>query len=288
MVVRDGVSGSKTVRRQKLAASVTAYESPGINQVSNSQQRIDLPSREDPRQPNNKRRKLGKHSVLPPPVKAANDIQNKTANITTAPDSNWKRLQQKITQQPKARPTNSLKPRAPLTRILAIDCEMVGVGPKGADSRLARVAVINARSDVVLDTFVAVEERVTDFRTQWSGVRPGDLHKAPLLATVRATVMRLVSGRVLVGHAIKNDLDALQIEHANVRDTSKIPALRRVLPNGRSMARSLKQLAAEEVGLDIQRGEHSPVEDARAALYLYHKHRAWFNGQRRARQYSSP
>lgn len=36
---------------------------------------------------------------------------------------------------------------------------------------------------------------------------------------------------------------------------------------------SLKQLSAEELGLSIQDGEHSPVDDARAALYLYLKHR---------------
>ena len=206
-------------------------------------------------------------------------------------DSNWKRLQQKIARP---KPANTLKPRAPLTKVLAIDCEMVGVGPKGADSRLARygimgatvhppftilkrVAIVNARSDVVLDTFVAVDERVTDFRTRWSGVRPADLTKAPPFPSVRATVARLVAGRVLVGHAIQNDLDALQLEHADVRDTSKVPALRRVLPNGRTMARSLKQLATEEVGLDIQHSEHSPVEDARAALYLYHKYCTWFS-----------
>ena len=36
---------------------------------------------------------------------------------------------------------------------------------------------------------------------------------------------------------------------------------------------SLKHLAEAELGMVIQVGEHSPVEDARAALYLYHKHR---------------
>lgn len=49
-------------------------------------------------------------------------------------DSNWKRLQQTF----KPSKASALRPRAPLTRVLAIDCEMVGVGPKGADSRLAR------------------------------------------------------------------------------------------------------------------------------------------------------
>lgn len=37
--------------------------------------------------------------------------------------------------------------------------------------------------------------------------------------------------------------------------------------------KSLRQLAQEELGLVIQAGEHNPVDDARAALYLYLKHR---------------
>ncbi len=140
---------------------------------------------------------------------------------------------------------------------------------------LSRVALINAQSDVILDTFVHVDQRVADYRTKWSGVRPGDLNGAPPFSAVRDAVAKLIQGRILVGHAIQNDLDALQLTHPaqDLRDTSKVAALRRVLPNGRSVARSLKHLAAEEVGLDIQSGEHSPVEDARAALYLYHKHK---------------
>lgn len=247
-------------------------------------------------------------AVAPPPA-------SKKHKPSTAPDSNWKQLQAQLQQKKqKDRPRKkSSNPAAthtsttvrvhkdvPLTRVLAIDCEMVGVGPKGDDSRLARyartsacyklcttlfltrahkkndrVALINARSDVILDTFVQVEERVTDFRTKWSGVRAGDLKGAPPLAAVQSAVARLINGRILVGHAIQNDLDALQLTHPakDLRDTSKVAALRRVLPNGRSVARSLKHLAAEEVGLDIQSGEHSPVEDARAALYLYHKHK---------------
>lgn len=37
--------------------------------------------------------------------------------------------------------------------------------------------------------------------------------------------------------------------------------------------RALRHLAETELGLSIQAGEHSPIDDARSALYLYHKHR---------------
>jgi RNA exonuclease 4 len=48
------------------------------------------------------------------------------------------------------------------------------------------------------------------------------------------------------------------------------------IKNGTKRSRALKQLAKAELGLEIQDGSHSSVDDARAALYLYHKHRkAW-------------
>jgi RNA exonuclease 4 len=52
---------------------------------------------------------------------------------------------------------------------------MVGVGPMGAESTLARVSVVNYFGAVLLDEFVRQKERVTDWRTQWSGVRAKDM-----------------------------------------------------------------------------------------------------------------
>jgi RNA exonuclease 4 len=41
---------------------------------------------------------------------------------------------------------------------------------------------------------------------------------------------------------------------------------------GKRRPKALKQLALQELGLAIQDGQHSSVDDARAALYLYLKH----------------
>jgi hypothetical protein len=38
-------------------------------------------------------------------------------------------------------------------------------------------------------------------------------------------------------------------------------------------ARKLRNLALDELGASIQTGEHSAVDDARAAMYIYQKHR---------------
>lgn len=163
------------------------------------------------------------------------------------------------------------------TRVLAVDCEMVGVGPGGIRSSLARVCIVNESGAVVLDTHVAQRERVTDHRTRVSGIRPEHLRDAPDAAEVRRRVGELIQGRILVGHAVSHDLKALMLGHprAMLRDTAKYPPLMRSpgAPGRKPKARKLRDLASQHLGLVIQDGEHSPVDDARAALYLYQLHR---------------
>jgi RNA exonuclease 4 len=164
-----------------------------------------------------------------------------------------------------------------LTRVLAVDCEMVGVGPGGVRSSLARVCLVNESGAVVLDTHVAQREKVTDHRTRVSGIRPEHLDSAPDAAEVRRRVGELIEGRVLVGHAVSHDLTALMLGHprAMLRDTARYPPLMRSpgAPGRKPKARKLRDLARQHLGLVIQEGEHSPVDDARAALYLYQLHR---------------
>eukprot|EP00092_Neocalanus_flemingeri_P101337 GFUD01129575.1.p1 GENE.GFUD01129575.1~~GFUD01129575.1.p1 ORF type:complete len:255 (+),score=92.07 GFUD01129575.1:48-812(+) len=57
-----------------------------------------------------------------------------------------------------------------ITKILGMDCEMVGVGLGGTDSILARVSIVNHFGHKVYDKFVAPREKVTDYRTAVSGV----------------------------------------------------------------------------------------------------------------------
>lgn len=71
-------------------------------------------------------------------------------------------------------------------------------------------------------------------------------------------VADLMKDRILVGHAIKNDLECLLIGHPriNTRDTSRFPPFRK-LSKGRTPG--LKKLAKELLGIDIQSGSHSSV-----------------------------
>ena len=52
---------------------------------------------------------------------------------------------------------------------------MVGVGIDGKESMLARVSIVNSFGDTVYDSFVAPMQKVVDYRTEFSGVRPVNL-----------------------------------------------------------------------------------------------------------------
>jgi Exonuclease len=67
------------------------------------------------------------------------------------------------------------------SRFIAMDCEMVGVGPRKV-SVLARVSIVNFNGDCIFDVFVKVEEKVTDYRTAVSGIRPEDLESSSAMS----------------------------------------------------------------------------------------------------------
>jgi len=161
---------------------------------------------------------------------------------------------------------------------IALDCEMVGVGPMGRESTLARVSVVNYFGAVLMDEFVRQKERVTDWRTQWSGVRAKDMINAKTFEEVQGAVAELMTDRILIGHAIQNDLKALMLSHprAQLRDT-QILAHRH--GQSRSARPALRNLVRDMLGAKIQEGEHSSVIDARATLAIYRLNRGqWEKG----------
>ncbi|KAF7326910.1 RNA exonuclease 4 [Mycena venus] len=146
-------------------------------------------------------------------------------------------------------------------KYLALDCEMVGVGPEGAESVLARVSLVNFHGAVQLDEFVRPRERVVDYRTEFSGVRESDMVNAKPFTAVQAAVAALLTDRILVGHAVHNDLKALLLSHPHnaTRDTQYYAGKFGVVKNRRI---ALRKLVQQEVGATIQGGEHSSVTDA--------------------------
>ena len=167
---------------------------------------------------------------------------------------------------------------------LAIDCEMVGVGDRGSESVLARVSIVNFHGATIMDRFVRPQEKVTDHRTWVSGVRPKDLKNAPSFSEVQGEVANLIKGKVLVGHAIQNDLKALLLSHPKplIRDTATFQPLRDL---AKTKYPSLKKLAKLVLGIDIQmEGEsHSSVEDARATMAVFRSQKSKWDEMLRAK-----
>lgn len=249
------VDGSLTASMKKLKKSVAAPAAPSSN-WARMQQRLPVGM---------KRKRDGASTGAPPAARP------RTAGVLAA-----------ATSSPLATPAPSiaLQPHQTgdemLTARLALDCEMVGVG-HGKRSALARVVVVNFDEVVVFSCFVKPTQRVTDYRTFVSGVKPEHMVHALPMRQVLTEVARIVRSRILIGHALANDLKALKLHHPShmMRDTALYEPFRKQVGEQKRPQR-LKALAEEHLGWEIQTGSHSPCEDAVAALRLYKQHmHAW-------------
>ncbi|XP_074871693.1 RNA exonuclease 4 [Carettochelys insculpta] len=157
---------------------------------------------------------------------------------------------------------------AGLTKAIAMDCEMVGVGPQGEDSILARVSIVNQFGKCIYDKYVKPTEKVTDYRTAVSGIRPKDIKKGEEFKSVQKEVADILRGRILVGHAVHNDLKILFLDHPKkkIRDTQRYKPFRKEVKSGRP---SLKLLCEKLLNVKVQTSEHSSIQDAQAAMRLY-------------------
>jgi RNA exonuclease 4 len=183
------------------------------------------------------------------------------------------------TRRPADLPNGGLTPHAFAGKYVALDCEMVGVGPRPeATSMLARASVVDFHGTQLYDSFVLPTETVTDYRTSVSGITPELVRHgggARSFETVQSEVAELLLGRILVGHAVQNDLRALLLTHpaSLIRDTSELKKYREVVGGRRPKLRDLAKLV---LGVDIQAGSHSSVEDARITMALFRREKAAF------------
>ncbi|KAI0019490.1 ribonuclease H-like domain-containing protein [Xylariomycetidae sp. FL0641] len=178
----------------------------------------------------------------------------------------------------------------PLGKYVGLDCEMVGVGPEPARaSALARVSAVDFHGAPVYDAYVRPREPVTDYRTPITGITAATLRRgagARPFAEARAAVAALLRGRVLVGHDLRHDLAALELAHPDrdTRDTARFAGYRGY---GHGRRPALRVLAREVLGLEIQAGAHSSVEDARVAMLLFRHRKSDFDVQH-ASKYGAP
>ncbi|KAH6632781.1 ribonuclease H-like domain-containing protein [Chaetomium tenue] len=165
------------------------------------------------------------------------------------------------------RPNEGLAAGVEVGKYVGIDCEMVGVGEGGHGDSLARVSVVDFHGKQVYDSFVKPRERVVDWRTHVSGVAPKHMAKARTFDEVQAQIADLLKGRIVVGHDVKHDLRVLELDHPwkMIRDTAKFSGFKKYA-NGPKPA--LRVLAQELLGVEIQTGQHSSIEDARVTMLL--------------------
>lgn len=129
-------------------------------------------------------------------------------------------------------------------KVVGVDCEMVGGGKGGVRSLLARCSVVTLdcnvetehdkkESDtqrksidqniiVLYDKYIIPKARITDYRTQWSGITKDTYegnHDTPIVTfhQCQKEITELFSSIdgmpvMVVGHALENDFDALEIK----------------------------------------------------------------------------
>jgi RNA exonuclease 4 len=171
---------------------------------------------------------------------------------------------------------SGLSANVELGKYVAIDCEMVGVGDGGYESALARLSFVDYHGNQVYDSYVRPCERVVDWRTPISGISPKHMKLARDFDEVQREAAEILQGRILVGHDVRHDLNALQLSHpaSKIRDTSSYSGFRKY-GNGRKPA--LRRLAQEILEVEIQAGAHSSIEDARVAMLLFRKFKSGFD-----------
>ena len=170
-------------------------------------------------------------------------------------------------------PREILLSQSEKARYVAMDCEMVGVGYYDK-SAVAQITIVNWNEEVIYTTYVRPDKPVTDYRTHVSGIEPHHLENALDFDTARQQVAELLQGKILVGHALKNDLHVLKLQHnwMDTRDTAKYePWMKQRFDDGVLWPRKLSELCKLKLNLDIQAPgqSHSAFQDAVAALRLY-------------------
>ncbi|NXQ24490.1 REXO5 exonuclease, partial [Alaudala cheleensis] len=148
--------------------------------------------------------------------------------------------------------------------LFGLDCEMCQT-VKG--SEVTRVSLVDARGRCLLNELVRPESTVLNYCTRFSGITKKMLLPVKTrLSDIQTRLKNLLPhDAVLVGHSLNSDLQALEMIHPSVIDTSLLFAR----TEGRRF--KLKFLAKAVLGKEIQceqRLGHDPTEDARAALEL--------------------
>jgi len=204
-------------------------------------------------------------SLLSPEEKDAELLRRQTAKQTTS--AGWAdSAASPLTSKPQLYTKAGRFDYTASKTIIAIDCEMCMTGP--SEFSLTRVSCVDWDGSVLLDSLVKPFKSITDYLTPYSGITAAMLADVTTtLADIQAKLLPLLTtDTILVGHSLNSDMNALQLTHPNIVDTSILYPH----PRGPPLKSSLKWLAQKYLIKDIQQGVkgHNSIEDARAALEL--------------------
>jgi PAB-dependent poly(A)-specific ribonuclease subunit 2 len=219
---------------------------------------------------------------LPPPVMTEAAYARLTRARPPAPGATFRPLDM-VSERPRA------------GMLLGIDAEFVALSPADKSVRpdgsevvlrpprlgLARVSVVRGSGPSagvpLQDDYVRAVEPVHDYLTRYSGLTHGDLD--PQLArhcngvtSLKAAYLKLRylvdAGCRFCGHGLSSDFRCINmlVPPEQVVDTVELFHFKR------QRKLSLRFLARSLLGVDIQRGSHDSIEDARTALALYAKY----------------
>uniref|UniRef100_A0A453DXS4 RNA exonuclease 4 n=1 Tax=Aegilops tauschii subsp. strangulata TaxID=200361 RepID=A0A453DXS4_AEGTS len=168
---------------------------------------------------------------------------------------------------------------SPAGGAVALGCKMVGGGSDGTLDVCARVCVVDEHEAILYESFVKPLIPVTHYRYESTGIRPEHLRDAPTVKQATRRIQDILlngeqsyyssrgAARLLVGHGLEHDLDALGMDYpAHLRrDTAAYPPLMKT--SARLMSNSLRYLTRSCLGYDIQTGgHHHPYDDCVAAM----------------------
>ena len=157
-----------------------------------------------------------------------------------------------------------------------------------AKSGLARVSVLRGQGDdegvPFIDDYITISDPIVDYKTQYSGIRPGDLdprtsshNLVPLKVAYKKLWLLLNLGCVFIGHGLASDFRKIniQVPKSQTTDTQYL-----YLVPGKNRRFSLRYLAwavfkeyiQEESSEESISDGHDSIEDARMALRLWRKY----------------
>lgn len=95
-------------------------------------------------------------------------------------------------------------------------------------------------------------------------------------------ILRILSGKIVIGHAIHNDFKALKYFHPKslTRDTSKIPLLNRKAGFPETKSASLKRLTKQLLQRDIQVSLGSAQQPPESSSSPFNAPKMWVHLQR--------